>query len=322
MPLAAGTRLAHFQVTALVGAGGMGEVYRAHDLDLGRDVALKVLPDEVVHDPERLARFDREARAAAALNHPNVLAVYEVGSGHHPPFVAFELLSGHTLRLMLDRPLGLGRALDFATQAAKGLGAAHDKGIVHRDIKPENLFITTDGALKILDFGIAKRADDGSQRREGASTLTAPGAVLGTCGYMAPEQVRGEAIDARADVFALGAVVFEMLTARPAFSGGNPTELFAAVLKDDPPRITDLNPATPPGVARIVHRCLEKRREERYQSARDVAFALEAVAEAVPERPEPWWRRRAVVGAQVPWLDWPCVAGARTPRLRSRRYAA
>ncbi len=278
----------------------MGEVYRARDLDLRRDVALKVLPAEFAQDRGRLAGFEREARAAAALNHPNILVVFEVGTNSDTPFVAFELLSGCTLRTLMDRPLGVRRSLDYVTGIARGLAAAHDKGVVHRDVKPENLFVTTDGHVKILDFGIATLAGKGRDAND-QSTVTLPGAVIGTAGYMAPEQVRGEEVDARADVFALGTVFYEMLAGRRAFSGASATESLAAILKEEPPGVAIINPEVPAGVARVVHRCLAKPRDERFQSARDIVFALEAVSEPVPPAlPEVrWkgWRAALVLGA-------------------------
>ena len=277
MALTAGTRLGHFEVRAPLGAGGMGEVYRARDLDLHRDVALKVLPDTFAADPQRLARFAREARAAAALNHPNILTVYEVGTGD-PPFVASELLIGQTLRGLLGRPLPLARAVDYATQIAEGLAAAHATGIVHRDIKPENLFVTDDGRVKILDFGIATRSIE-PQASLAESTLTARGAMLGTPAYMAPEQVRGEPVDARTDIFAFGAVLYEMVTGQRAFGGRTGVDSLSAVLKDDPPGIAESAPGVPPALARVVRRCLAKTPERRFQSATDVAFALELASE-------------------------------------------
>jgi serine/threonine protein kinase len=214
----------------------MGEVYRAHDLDLDREVALKVLPDAFATDPLRLARFAREARSAAALNHPGILTVFEVNTEPPVPFVVSELLAGHTLRKLLGRPLPLPRALDYATQISEGLSAAHAAGIVHRDIKPENLFVTTDGRVKILDFGIATRVEESGDIGD-AATLTAPGAVIGTPGYMAPEQIRGEPIDPGADIFGLGAVLYEMLTGRRAIAGGTVADTLTAILKEDPPPV-------------------------------------------------------------------------------------
>jgi serine/threonine protein kinase len=283
MSLTTGTRLGHFEVLAPLGSGGMGEVYRARDLHLGREVALKVLPDAFASDPSRLARFEREARAVAALNHPNVLAVFEVAAGR-PPYVVFELLSGRTLRMLLGGPLGVPRAVDYATQIAEGLAAAHEKGIVHRDIKPENLFVTGDGRVKILDFGIATRADEPGD--DAALILTAPGTVIGTAGYMAPEQVRGEPADSRADIFALGAVLYEMLTGRGAFSRETGVDSITAILHDEPPAVETFVPDVPPGVAAVVAHCLAKAREGRFQSARDVAFALGLAASPPAAQPK------------------------------------
>jgi eukaryotic-like serine/threonine-protein kinase len=271
MPLSAGTRVAHFEVAKAIGAGAMGEVYRARDLALGRAVALKVLPDDVAGDPVRLARFEREARAAAALNHPNILVVFEVGVTDPVPYVAAELLDGRTLAEAMRQPLGIKRAADYAAQVARGLAAAHDKGVIHRDIKPANLFVTTDGVVKILDFGIAKVTGD----QVSTATMTLEGTVIGTAPYMAPEQVRGAAVDGRTDLFALGAVCYEMLAGRRAFLGDSTAEILSAVLQQDPPDLHTLVPAVPPGLARVVHRCLEKDPVARFQSARDLAFALE-----------------------------------------------
>lgn len=308
MPLTSGTRIGHFEVVAPLGAGGMGEVYRARDLNLGRDVALKVLPADVAGDPTRLARFDSEARAAAALNHPNILVVFEVGVGEQVQFVAAELLLGHTLTAELHQPIPLPRAVDYATQIARGLAAAHDQNIVHRDIKPDNLFVTRDGLLKILDFGIAKVVDDEWRNK---ATMTVEGLAVGTGGYMAPEQVRGAAVDARADLFALGAVFYEMLTGQSAFPGNSTAERLAAVLHFSPPGVEAAAPGTPRSVARIVHRCLEKEPTARFQSARDLVFALEGVLqpdEGIPTRGVrgPWMRRAvlAAVGILIAFMTW------------------
>src|SRR5690349_4120427 len=214
MPLAAGSRIGPYEIVGVLGTGGMGEVYRARDARLGRDVAVKILPDAYSSDPERLARFEQEARAAAALNHPNILAVYDVGSDHDVPYIVSELLDGVTLRdRMADLPVR--RAIEYAIQIAHGLAAAHEKGIVHRDLKPENIFVTRDGRLKILDFGLAKLVRPEGQPEQSVATVAAqtdPGMVLGTAGYMAPEQVRAEAIDHRADIFAFGSILSEMLS--------------------------------------------------------------------------------------------------------------
>ena len=287
--LAKGTRLGDYEVQSLLGSGGMGEVYRAHDRRLDRDVAIKVLPAFLSSDPDRLRRFEQEARAAAALNHPNILAVLQMGTYEGAPYLVSELLDGLTLREHLRRgPLPIRKATDCAIQIAHGLAAAHDKSIVHRDLKPENLFVTKDGRIKILDFGLAKLTQPKAGSIATARTLdeqTEPGVVMGTVGYMSPEQVRGEAADHRADVFAFGAILYEMLTGKRAFQEATAVETMGAILKDDPPPVTDVVPAIPPGLQRIVHRCLEKDRDQRFRTASDLAFALESLSDlgvAVP----------------------------------------
>jgi hypothetical protein len=268
-----GHRLHSYQLLALIGAGGMGEVWRARDCALDRDVAIKVLPAVYSRDPERLRRFEQEARAVGQLNHPNVLTVYSVGSEEGTPYLVTELLDGETLRERLaGDPLPVRKAIGYAVQIAEGLAAAHDKEIVHRDLKPENVFVTHNGHIKILDFGLARlvEADTTGVGR------TSTGMILGTAGYMAPEQVRGEAADHRADIFAFGAILYEMLAGRQAFTGGSPVERMTATLKEEPPALEHV----PPSVDRIVRRCLEKNAPERFQSARDLAFALPAVSDA------------------------------------------
>jgi eukaryotic-like serine/threonine-protein kinase len=273
MPLAAGTRLGPYEIVASLGAGGMGEVYRARDMRLGRAVAVKVLPQEFA-TTDRLQRFEQEARAVAALNHPNILALYDVGKDADTPFLVTELLEGRTLaRVLAEERPSIARTLDWATQAAAGLAAAHARGIVHRDVKPDNLFVTADSRLKILDFGLVKSLDHDA---EGETQLgTAPHTVLGTPRYMAPEQVRGEAVDHRADLFAFGAVLYEMVSGRPAFPGQSTQEILASILRDSPPPLvsTSDQPITP-GLAQIVERCLEKSRAARFQSTTDLEFAL------------------------------------------------
>ena len=284
--LTPGTRLGPYEVRTPLGSGGMGEVYRARDERLGREVAVKVLPAESSADPDRLRRFEQEARAAGALNHPNLVAVFDTGHHEGNPYVVFELLEGMTLRQVVGHAaLPPRRAVDYAVQIAHGLAAAHEKGIIHRDLKPENLFVTRDGRVKILDFGLAKlrpALDAHSPRERGAtiSTATGAGVVLGTVGYMSPEQVKGVSADHRSDIFSFGSVVYEMFSGRRPFTGGTTAEVMTAILKEDPAELADAGGRTPVALERIVRRCLEKRPGERFQSARDVAFALEAVSGA------------------------------------------
>ena len=295
MALTPGTRLGAYDIVTLIGAGGMGEVYRAHDSRLGRDVALKVLPatfDALAGSPassqareERRARFEREARAVASLSHPNVLAVYEFGTHDGQPFVVMELLEGQTLRDRLaGGPLPQRKAIAIAADIARGLAAAHDKQLVHRDLKPENIFLTSDGATKILDFGLAKTTElaapeiQGHTAAETRAALTSEGTILGTVGYMAPEQVRGQPADARTDLFAWGAVVYEMLTGARAFQRETSAETMTAILREDPPDLQAGRADLPPSLARIVQHALEKNPSERFQTARDVVFALTSLS--------------------------------------------
>ena len=240
MQLAAGTKLDSYEVLGLLGVGGMGEVYRARDVVLKRDVAIKVLPSFVSRDPDRLHRFEQEAQAAAALNHPNILAVYQFGVFDGAPYLVSELLEGSTLRQVLQRgPPPVRKTIDYAIQIAHGLAAAHEQGIVHRDLKPENLFVTKDGRIKILDFGLAKLMQ--TQPDSDAPTMTRgtdPGMLMGTAGYMSPEQVRGKAVDHRTDIFAFGAILYETLTGTRAFHRPTSAETMSAVLNDDPPAIS------------------------------------------------------------------------------------
>jgi TRAP transporter TAXI family solute receptor len=283
MTLQPGTRLGPYVIVAPIGAGGMGEVYEAKDSRLNRAVAIKVLPTELAAALHSQQRFEREARAVAALSHPNILAIHDIGSDRGISFAVTELLAGETLRQRLQRHLSVTRAVDYILQVARGLAAAHEHGIVHRDLKPENIFVTDDGQIKILDFGLAKttelspaqteQVDSGTTTAPG--TVTDPGTVMGTAGYMSPEQVRGQAVDHRTDIFSLGAILYEMLGHRRAFSGDSAIETMNAILKDDPPDLTQQNPTTPPALARLVYRCLEKTPSERFQSTRDVVFALE-----------------------------------------------
>jgi eukaryotic-like serine/threonine-protein kinase len=276
----AGTRLGPYEVLGPLGAGGMGEVYRARDARLGRDVAVKVLPRSLAGDRGRLLRFEQEARAAGRLNHPHVLAVFDVGTQDGLPYIVSELLEGSTLRARLDEgPLSVPRAAEYGAQIARGLAAAHAGGIVHRDLKPDNVFVSREGHVKLLDFGLARAihpGDVGEDATRPASAHTAPGVLLGTLPYMSPEQARGEPADTRADVFALGAILFEMVTGQRAFRRATPAETAAAVLHHDPLPQLEAHPLVPAGLARLVRRCLEKHPGERFQSAADLAFELDA----------------------------------------------
>jgi serine/threonine protein kinase len=261
----------------------MGEVYRAHDARLGRDVAIKVLPEYLTSDADRLRRFEQEARATAALSHPNILAIFEMDTHGSVSYLVEELLEGETLRERLGRgPVPLRKAIDYGVQIAHGLAAAHDKGIVHRDLKPENLFLTKDGRVKILDFGLARQCPtkDTSGFEATQAMGTEPGMVMGTVGYMAPEQVRGKAADHRADIFAFGTILYEIVTGKQGFRKPTSAETMTAILNEEPPSISQLTPTAPPGMQRVVHRCLEKNPEQRFQSASDMAFALEALSDS------------------------------------------
>jgi eukaryotic-like serine/threonine-protein kinase len=284
MPLAAGTKLDGYEILGLLGAGGMGEVYRARDPALRREVAIKVLPTFVALDPDRLRRFEQEAQTAAALSHPNILAVHRFGVSEGVPYLVSELLEGNTLRQVLQRgPLPVRKTIDYAVQIAHGLAAAHEQGIVHRDLKPENLSVTKDGRIKILDFGLAKLMQPQPEPDGNPPTMsrhTDAGMVMGTAGYMSPEQVRGKAVDHRTDIFAFGAILYEMLTGTRAFHRATSAETMTATLNDDPPAISQLAQGIPPGLQRVVHRCLEKNPEQRFHSASDLAFALEALSES------------------------------------------
>src|SRR6266508_4421933 len=262
----------------------MGEVYRARDVRLHREVAVKVLPGSFSQDPDRLRRFEQEARAASALNHPGILTIHDFGEHEGSPYVVSELLEGENLReRTAAAPLSVRKALDYAAQIAHGLAAAHERGIVHRDLKPENLFVTKDGRVKILDFGLAKLTQperpglpmtEVSTRAAG----TEPGVVMGTLGYMSPEQVRGQPADHRSDIFSFGAVLYEMLSGQRAFRADSAAETMAAIAQKDPPELSGVDSALAPSLDRIVRHCLEKSPGERFQSARDLAFDLETVA--------------------------------------------
>src|SRR2546428_3280234 len=282
MSLISGTKLGPYEIQSPLGVGAMGEVYRARDTRLGRNVALKILPESFARDTDRLHRFEQEARAVAALNHPNILAIFDPGQNNGSPFLVSELLEGETLRMVLDRgAMPQRKVIDYGVQIAQGLAAAHEKAIVHRDLKPENVFVTKDARIKILDFGLAKLAQKASAATSDGATLTshtALGVVMGTASYMAPEQVRGEPADPRTDIFAFGAVLYEMLSGKRAFRRDTPAETMTAVLKEDPPELSDLGHPISPALDRIVRRCLEKNPEQRFQSAKDLSFALGALS--------------------------------------------
>ncbi|MGI9168312.1 MAG: protein kinase domain-containing protein [Pyrinomonadaceae bacterium] len=284
MPLSPNTRLGRYEIRSQLGAGGMGEVYLARDPKINRDVAIKVLPAAFSSHSERLRRFEQEAPAAGALNHPNILSIYDVDTHQGSPYLVSELLEGETLREQLNgTPLPVRKAIDYALQIASGLAAAHDKGIVHRDLKPENLFVTKDRRVKILDFGIAKLIEqrDGIEADTAVATRkfnTTPGTVMGTVGYMSPEQVRGQRVDHRSDIFSLGVILYEMLSGKRAFRGESAIETLNAILKEDPPELSESNSQINLALERVVMHCLEKSPEQRFQSARDVAFALEALS--------------------------------------------
>src|SRR6266705_1344886 len=278
-----GDMLGGYKVLDLVGRGGMGEVYRARDTRLKREVALKVLPQVFAADSERLRRLDQEARSAAALNHPNIISVHDMGTADGSPYIVSELLEGQNLGEVLRQGAVSGRkALDYAVQAARGLAAAHDIGIIHRDLKPENLFITKDGQLKILDFGLAKltRSDDlGPGSSSGEAPQTEAGRVFGTVGYMSPEQVRGQSADHRSDIFSFGAILYELFSGKRAFSGDSPADTMSAILHQDPPELTRATPPVHAAVDHTIRHCLEKNPLERFQSAHDLAFQLQEAAE-------------------------------------------
>src|SRR5262252_10439441 len=298
----------------------MGEVYRGRDPRLGRDVAIKVLPASFSKDPDRLKRFEQEARAAGVLNHPNVTIVYDIGTHDGAPYVVQEFLEGETLRSQLaSGRFAPRKAIDYTIQIAQGLAAAHEKGIVHRDLKPENLFVTKDGRVKILDFGLAKLTQvEGAAAASNVATATEPGVVMGTLGYMSPEQVKAKPADARSDIFALGAILYEMLSGQRAFRGDSAAETMAAILKEDPPDLSVTNQDISPGLERLVHHCLEKNPERRFQSASDIAFDLESLSvtpsgvaslHSIPTSRTRQVGRSAAVGATLALLAVGLLAG-------------
>ena len=311
MPLATGTRLGPYEIVAPLGAGGMGEVYRARDTNLDRFVAVKVLPGHLAADAVALARFEREAKAVAALSHANILSIFDFGRQGDTAYAVMELLEGETLRETLATPIPIRKAIDYGVQIARGLAAAHAKGIAHRDLKPENVFVTDEGRVKILDFGLARRTLAVSGPTDVTTVPrvtrpTDPGTVLGTVGYMSPEQARGEPGDQRSDIFSLGVVLYELVAGRRAFHRETAAETMTAILREDPPPLTEASsPAVPPGLARVIDHCLEKNAAERFQSASDAAFALENLSGTAISGPQAvarvGWRGRA-------WLPWSVAA--------------
>jgi dipeptidyl aminopeptidase/acylaminoacyl peptidase len=301
-----GARLGPYEIIAPLGAGGMGEVYRARDTKLGRDVAVKVLPADLANNPESLSRFEREARAVAALSHPNILAIHDFGRQGETAYAVMELLEGETLRARLEHgALPARKAVELAVQIAEGLGAAHEKGIVHRDLKPENVFVTSQGRAKLLDFGLVKQTSLGGgadSALQTAENQTAAGTILGTVRYMSPEQVRGEAVDHRSDIFSFGVVLHEMLTGQQPFARETAAESMAAILKEDPPEISPTGSGPSPALQRIVQHCLEKKPGERFHDAHDLAFALQSASSPSTESRNPAQPGgRAKLGRALTW---------------------
>jgi eukaryotic-like serine/threonine-protein kinase len=303
MHLSPGTRFGPYEIVELAGAGGMGEVYKARDTRLKRDVAVKILPESFCTDQSRLARFQIEAQSASALNHPNILTVYDIGTNGQAPYLVAEMLEGESLTARLrSGKLSVARAVDFARQIASGLAAAHAKGIIHRDIKPDNLFITKDGRIKILDFGLARMTVEAVDTHESTRTaITEEGTITGTVPYMSPEQVRGKPVDRRSDLFSFGCVFYEMLSGQQPFRKDTPSDTMAAILKDEPPEISTVRGSLPPALERIVQHCLEKDPDARFQSAQDVVFALETLSQTsqTPAAPSNAIRQR-----RQTWLKW------------------
>ncbi len=286
----AGTQLGPYQLIALIGRGGMGDVYRARDTRLGRDVAVKVLAAAAFADPLAVQRFRQEAQAASTLNHPNIVSVYDVSISDEAAFIVTELLEGETLREAIERGrLSVTQALACAAQVATGLAAAHGKGILHRDVKPENLFLTSGGTLKILDFGISKLTVDAAPPEHGGIPATAPGVFVGTPGYVSPEQIRRQSVDHRTDIFSLGVVLFEALAGQPPFRGESPADTLAAILTDDPPALTRLRPGLTAAIDQVVRTCLDKNPDQRFASAADLALTLRALSPCVDRRTDRAW---------------------------------
>jgi serine/threonine protein kinase/WD40 repeat protein len=328
--------ISHYRILEKIGSGAMGEVFRARDERLGRDVALKLIRPASSENPDHLRRFELEARAAAALNHPNIVAIYDVGFDEGSPYIVCELLQGKTLRKCLaEGALPVRVALDYALQIAQGLIAAHDRRIVHRDLKPENLFVTSDGRVKILDFGVAKlqsTPEESGRSVEEMTTVTKSGAVVGTVAYMSPEQLRAKAVDHRSDIFSVGAILYEMLTGRRAFRGETEVDTITAVLLQSPPEINLEQSGVPVSFQQIVSHCLEKEPENRFQSARDLAFALDTLANAsgpirlraprMQTRLLPWAVAAVLLVATLLLLRNPWQRTTQSPTYRRLTYEA
>ncbi|HSS44296.1 MAG TPA: serine/threonine-protein kinase, partial [Thermoanaerobaculia bacterium] len=305
MTLATGSRLGPYEILSAIGAGGMGEVYRARDTRLKREVAIKILPEKFLTDPERVGRFEREARAASALSDPHIVTVFDIGEENRIHYFVTEIVEGSDLRGLLDRErLPIRKTLDLAHQIASGLAAAHEKGIVHRDLKPANILITKAGVAKIGDFGLAKLTETKetvtSQMPTSDHMATTDGAVMGTVAYMSPEQARGVGVDFRSDQFSFGSILFEMLTGKRAFEKETPHQTFAGILEDDPPPLSRLNPSIPGSLCWIVERCLAKDPDDRYGSTRDLARDLEHI-QSHPSEPSVDARRKPSVHAGAVW---------------------
>ena len=311
--LTSGTKLGPYEILAPIGAGGMGEVYRARDIRLDRTVAIKVLPESFASDAERLQRFEHEARVLSALNHPSLLSIYDVGEQQGLHYLVSEFLEGQTLGERIGgRPLSQRRSINYALQIASGLSAAHDKGIIHRDLKPDNIFITRDERIKILDFGLAKQIQAAATAGEGATvtgpTPTIAGMVMRTAGYMSPEQVRAQTLDHRSDIFSFGAILYEMVSGRRAFKGESSIETMNAIVKEEPPELTDSGLPVNPGMERIIRRCLEKSPERRFQSASDLAFAIEALSGVSGSTAAKTVAATSKLGKRITWLTAALVA--------------
>ena len=323
MALTSGTKIGPYEIISLLGAGGMGEVYRARDSRLRREVAVKVLPPSFAQDSGRLHRFEQEARVVGALNHPNILAIFDVGAQDGAPYLVSELLEGEGLREhMQGSPLPQRKAIEYGIQIARGLAAAHEKGVVHRDLKPENIFVLNDGRIKILDFGLAKlRQDDGltsAQTVDQPHSPTTPGQVLGTVGYMSPEQVRGQATDHRTDIFSLGAILYEILTGKRAFRRDSSVETMNAILKEEPSELEEIAPSLTPGLDRVVRHCLEKNPAQRFQSASDIAFDLETISSHSATRS----RLKVVAAERRKYWKWAAGALLMAAALATTYFAA